>query len=64
MGLSHMVYTILVFNQPLRSTQPGHPFMGKSMSIGDDHSWCLGRSSDFCITVLGDVNRTAGKLTS
>jgi len=32
MGLSHMVHTISVFNQPPRSAQPGHPFMRKSLN--------------------------------
>jgi len=43
--IPNFVRTVVVFNQPPRSTQPGHPFMGTS----DGHGHCCGRNGEFCV---------------
>ena len=52
-------YPVLIFNQLLRPTQPGHPFVGvHAMSTGDCFmATVMGENGEFCVTV-GPVNRT------
>ena len=52
-------------NQPARSTQPGHPSLGKHRCVPADRGWSFGhhqgRNVEFCVTI-GPVTRTAHKL--